>query len=752
MCDGQQAKLVPGHVQLLPSKFNPDHPLLNLRLELEHSEDLESCPASNTTLWTASFERYGVPLGHIFSSGLLAHVNTFLNPDEPVKVFLPRFAYLLSKVLVHPIFRGDILCLRCVLQYVVHLRITKSVLSGPGSLPVKEVSTDDMRLAKEGDIMDLMARLEVAVSARVFLNDAPRTMGWASWGQFLLQECDVQLLLQTLDNFSDRFLAVDEYFSNWMEKANKVRTQMESSLGELLTIWSLDINSMISKTPGQLGAPHLFLESSRHNLTGKDRESHNVTSNGFRVFPKASVNFCYVPGMNKPESDEQSSISAVQGLMEKGEPSKAESVVNDQAENYLARPAVSLTASTEAVKIQTRALRPRMSRAAKAVAPKIETITAPRFRIDKSRSRGSNAEGRGPVRRARGTKKSNYENIHSDPRLPPSRGGRQHLRSTLTSATADLEAEENGESDFAEDPSQQIPVPRRGPGSRSLAAAFPVIALPRQPDGSGQGADKWSTMSCRRCRRLHLGCDKSHPTCSRCAKTSEDCTYPDGAKLSDHGTSTQQVAQSFTPVSMGQCTTPVTGTEAHKRPPPKLGTRIEPQDQRVQRESMGNLHVEESIGIASLTTPTTPTNEVGFEDHDGQVSFNTSTATGNSQAVEQRDANLGLYYEDAGNGKTMDDLEDLPATNEDFAKSQDLNNNMLGDSSDRSYETNDLELAVLEDGDDDAEESHRSRSSSIASFTFVSSPVADEFRTRSIPSHWYGDFPRRGLPREDRKH
>lgn len=739
--DGQHGEATSIPVQLLPSKFNQDHPMLNLRIEHVHSKDPERYPASNTTLWAASFDRYGVPLGHLFSSGLYAHASTIssiLDHDKPSKIFLPRFAYFLSKALVHPIFQGDISCLRYTLQYAVYLRCTKQAPSETHSTLLEEPSIDNSKVAGGADNTSSIARLGIFILAGMVRDDTPSDTGW---GQFLLQECDIQLLLETLGTLPGRFLSVEAYFTGWMEKSDKVRTQVESKLGDLLTVWSSDNENVMSQTPGKLEVPNLLLETSCRHSNRKGQGGHRVEPEGLLVAPRGLESLLASHHGEDSKSDEKSNIPLVQGLVTEEDAMSADSVINGQADHDNNKLVTSVTAPTELFSIQARVLRPRVSRTAGMLLPKAAQLPTSGSQVSDSRNRKSGVKGRGPGRWAKGTKKSDYSNAQSGPGLPPSWGGKQHLAAESRRAPAKPDSADRGErgerGSVGFDNKQVLDVHVEA-DSKSLGAERRTFIRFSQPDDGGQEIAKMAPTSCTRCQRMHKGCDRSHPMCARCARANEKCIYTADAIKSDPGGSKQQVAQNSTVGFVDHMIAPVIGTGMQRQSSRKRSFTVEPQKREVKSGTVEMCDVETSTGTANSTIPI---DQDVLENHDRLASSDTRMMRCNSYESEQGETtNLGFCWDDAGHDETTDDVGDFSVATEEIAEGKDLNDKMM----------NELEIPVLEHRDTDAEQGRRSRSSSIASFTFVSSSEDDELPDRSVPSHWYGDFPRRGLPREDR--
>lgn len=66
-------------------------------------------------------------------------------------------------------------------------------------------------------------------------------------------------------------------------------------------------------------------------------------------------------------------------------------------------------------------------------------------------------------------------------------------------------------------PAQQQPLPEAAPSSSKQAPA----AVKREAKGPRQPAG-----ACKSCRSRHQKCDRTHPTCGRCAKLGTSCEYP----------------------------------------------------------------------------------------------------------------------------------------------------------------------------------------------------------------------------------
>ncbi|KAG6360862.1 hypothetical protein INS49_011929 [Diaporthe citri] len=278
-------------VLLQDSKFSADRTDMRLWHELRYVRSLwsrekedklrQDCAAitdgddiqstSNAVLWTAAFDRYGVPLSDIFTYGIRPHPSNLRFARK--KLLSPQFCDHLTSVMVHPIFQGDAALLRYVLQLIVRMRVGMHV-PPIGTMPdmdnatlcqvdlladtlLLEEDTPEERLLvhadayllisqKQGarfhpDIVMLEDLLIVHFSNEGYEHTAPRDDAPYSRCLFYLQLWDLQFLLNVLDGLSFRtcYLPVDRYKAMWITDTPKIQEYIAKKLDGLVQQWFL---------------------------------------------------------------------------------------------------------------------------------------------------------------------------------------------------------------------------------------------------------------------------------------------------------------------------------------------------------------------------------------------------------------------------------------------------------------------------------------------------------------------------------
>lgn len=278
-------------VLLQDSKFSADRTDMRLWHELRYVRSLwsreeddklrQDCAAiadgddiqstSNAVLWTASFDRYGVPLSDIFTYGIRPHPSNLRFAKK--KLLSPQFCDHLTSVMVHPIFQGDAALLRYVLQLIVRMRVGMHV-PPMGTMPdmdlatlrqvdllantlLLEEDTPEERLLvhadayliisqKQGarfhpDIVMLEDLLIVHFSNEGYEHTAPRDDAPYSRSLFYLQLWDLQFLLNVLNGLSFRtsYLPVDRYKAMWITDTPKIQEYIAKKLDGLVQQWFL---------------------------------------------------------------------------------------------------------------------------------------------------------------------------------------------------------------------------------------------------------------------------------------------------------------------------------------------------------------------------------------------------------------------------------------------------------------------------------------------------------------------------------
>lgn len=227
--------------------------------------------ASNAVLWTASFDRYGVPLSDIFTYGLRPHPSNLRLPRK--KLLGTQFCDLLTSVMVHPIFQGNAALLRYVLQMIVRMRVGLHV-PPMGTMPdmdnnnldqvnvladtlLLEEDTPDERVLVHADAYLLISQkhgarfhpeivmledmLVVHFSNQGYEHTAPQDNAPYSRSLFYLQLWDLRFLLDVLKGLSFRtsYLPVDRYKAMWITDTPKIQEYIAQKLDTLVQQWFL---------------------------------------------------------------------------------------------------------------------------------------------------------------------------------------------------------------------------------------------------------------------------------------------------------------------------------------------------------------------------------------------------------------------------------------------------------------------------------------------------------------------------------
>lgn len=232
-------------------------------------DDIQS--TSNAVLWTACFDRYGVPLSDIFTYGIRPHPSHLRFARK--KLLSPQFCDHLTSVMVHPIFQGDSSLLRYVLQLIVRMRVGMHV-PPMGTMPdmdnatlshvdlladtlLLEEDTPEERLLvhadayllisqKQGarfhpDIVMLEDLLTVHFSNEGYEHTAPQDDAPYSRSLFYVQLWDLQFLLNVLNGLSFRasYLPLDRYKAMWITDTPKIQEYIAKKLDGLVQQWFL---------------------------------------------------------------------------------------------------------------------------------------------------------------------------------------------------------------------------------------------------------------------------------------------------------------------------------------------------------------------------------------------------------------------------------------------------------------------------------------------------------------------------------
>lgn len=278
-------------ILLQDSKFSADRTDMRLWHELRYVRSLwsreeedklrQDCAAitdgdeirstSNSVLWTASFDRYGVPLSDIFTYGLRPHPSNLRFARK--KLLSPQFCDYLTSVMVHPIFQGNAAFLRYVLQLIIRMRVGMHV-PPMGTMPdmdnkelnqvdlladtlLLDEDTPEERLLVHADAYLLISQrqgarfhpdivmledlLIVNFSNEGYEDTAPRDNAPYSRSLFYLQLWDLQFLLNVLDGLSFRtsYLPVDKYKAMWIIDTHKIHEYIAKKLDDLVQQWFL---------------------------------------------------------------------------------------------------------------------------------------------------------------------------------------------------------------------------------------------------------------------------------------------------------------------------------------------------------------------------------------------------------------------------------------------------------------------------------------------------------------------------------
>lgn len=238
-------------------------------LVITDGDELQS--TSNSLLWTASFDRYGVPLSDIFTYGLRPHPGNLRFARK--KLLSPQFCDHMTSVMVHPIFQGDTALLRYVLQLIVRLRVGLHV-PPMGTMPdmddtsldrvkvladtlLLEEETPEARLLvhsdaylfisqKHGprfhpDIVLLEDLLIVNFSNEEYDSTAPRDDIPNSRSLFYLQLWDLQFLINVLNGLSvgSAYLTAERYKTWWVKDTYRIQRYIANKLDSLAQQWFL---------------------------------------------------------------------------------------------------------------------------------------------------------------------------------------------------------------------------------------------------------------------------------------------------------------------------------------------------------------------------------------------------------------------------------------------------------------------------------------------------------------------------------
>ncbi|KAG8162592.1 hypothetical protein KVR01_008357 [Diaporthe batatas] len=278
-------------VLLQDSKFSADRTDMRLWHELryvrslwsreEQDQLLKDCLAvtdeaelqsvSNSVLWTAAFDRYGVPLSDIFTYGLRPHPGNLRFSRK--KCLSPLFCDLLTTIMVHPVFQGDAQTLRYILQLVVRMRV--DIHTPPmGSMPdmddskydqikfladtlLLEEETPESRLIAHADaylfisqqhgarfhpdIVILEDLLSVSFSNEDYASTAPRDDAPHSACLFYVQLWDLRFLIGVLNGLSvrSRYLPAERYKTWWLKDTYKIQQYISEKLDSLIQQWFL---------------------------------------------------------------------------------------------------------------------------------------------------------------------------------------------------------------------------------------------------------------------------------------------------------------------------------------------------------------------------------------------------------------------------------------------------------------------------------------------------------------------------------
>jgi hypothetical protein len=228
------------------------------------AEELQS--TSNAILWTASFDRYGVPLSDIFTYGLRPHPRNLRLTRK--KLLSPQFCDHLTTVMIHPIFQGDAALLRYVLQLLICKRVGIHV-PPMGTMPdMDNASLDKVRYLADTLLLDEdtpETRLVVHADAYLFLSQEhgvrihpdivmledllsvefskeglgstmPQDDAPNSRSLFYLQLWDLRFLLDVLNGLSvgSCYLTVESYKNCWLKDTFRIQNYISNKLDSLI--------------------------------------------------------------------------------------------------------------------------------------------------------------------------------------------------------------------------------------------------------------------------------------------------------------------------------------------------------------------------------------------------------------------------------------------------------------------------------------------------------------------------------------
>lgn len=235
------------------------------------TDEVELQSVSNSVLWTAAFDRYGVPLSDIFTYGLRPHPGNLRFSRK--KLLSPQFCDHLTTIMVHPVFQGDAELLRYVLQLIVRMRVGIHV-PPMGTMPdmddssldkvkfladtlLLEEETPESRLLAHADaylfisqqhgarfhpeIVILEDLLIVNFSNEGYASTAPRDDAPNSESLFYLQLWDLNFLLNILNGLSvgSSYLPAERYKTWWLNDTYRIQHYIANKLDSLTQQWFL---------------------------------------------------------------------------------------------------------------------------------------------------------------------------------------------------------------------------------------------------------------------------------------------------------------------------------------------------------------------------------------------------------------------------------------------------------------------------------------------------------------------------------
>ncbi|KAL1873936.1 hypothetical protein Daus18300_003808 [Diaporthe australafricana] len=226
---------------------------------------------ANAMLWTACFDRYGAPLSDIFTYGLRPHPANWRLARQ--KLLSPVFCDHLTSVMVHPIFQGNAVLLRYILQRIICIRVDihyppmgtmpdminadlERVDYLAETLQLEEDSPEErltthadafLFLSQKGgprfhpDIIMLEGLLNLKFTRDGHYDTAPLDNMPHSRAMFFLQLYDLQFLLSVLDSMSFKrgtsYLPVEKYKSMWLNDTPKINKYVANKLNDLIQQW-----------------------------------------------------------------------------------------------------------------------------------------------------------------------------------------------------------------------------------------------------------------------------------------------------------------------------------------------------------------------------------------------------------------------------------------------------------------------------------------------------------------------------------